>query len=170
MSMSKPNGATDASPHELTSTNAPAFLEEFERSGSVRLAARALAVDRQTCYEFRYQDAEFRNAWDVIRLRHTGDELMVALDGLVKLGHWWCRRYDWKGAVAELVNVLYVGREPPSRHGINTEALAAARERLDAAGKAWAAAVTAATTTSQIDGRRRAGAVAEPTTISERVA
>jgi hypothetical protein len=189
---------------ELTDDLAPAFLAELERTGSIRASARALGVDRRAAYARRYRDSQFRDAWDVIRMRQlkaASDDLMFALDGLLKLSH--C---GWECAVDELVNVSFnPDCEAPSRDGISLEQLAAARERLDSAGRAWAAAVALARyggipaapvdtlVDPQIDRRRLdaafdfighkgsptfrrqlAGAydraaVAEPTTISERV-
>jgi len=70
---------------------------------------------------------------------------MFAIDELLKL-----TRCGWEGAIDELVNVAFVPDcEPPRRDGIRPESLAALRDRLGTAGKAWAAAVAKATTTSE---------------------
>jgi len=64
---------TDFGAAELTDDLAAVFLEEFKRSGSIRASARALGVNRMTAYRLRYDDAEFRNAWDALRTRRLRD-------------------------------------------------------------------------------------------------
>jgi len=82
-----------------------------------------------------------------IRLRNASDELMAAIDELVRLsgGH-------WEAAIDELVNTAFdVTAEPlpvPAwalRAGISGEQLADMRVRLNGAGKEWARAVVQAT-------------------------
>jgi hypothetical protein len=71
------------------------------------------------------------------RLHDASDDLMFAIDELVKL-----TGGDWEKAIDELVNVSFdVTQEAPFRDEINAEVLAAAREHLSSAGRAWAATV-----------------------------
>jgi hypothetical protein len=126
----------------LTDELAPAFLEELERSGSIRGAARALGVDRSTAYHRRYHDKEFRRAWDAIqrrRMLHAADALIFALEDLAKLAG------GWENAIDELVNVSFDPiEEPPARPTVDPDRLALARERLSTAGKQWAAEIATA--------------------------
>lgn len=132
-------------PHDelasLTDDLVPGFLRALECSGA-RRAARAVGVDKLAAYRRRYEDGEFRRAWDAARQRRlevAADELFFAIDqlrGLVGGSH--------EHAFDELINCAYLKDQPwPNRPEVCPERLAAARRRLAEAGRAWAVAVIA---------------------------
>lgn len=126
----------------------PAFLDELTRSG-VRRSARAVGIYKSTAYQRRYDDSQFRQQWAAAvaqrpviqaqRLQLAADELMWALEDLAHVAG------GWEGACDQLINCSFTGEDPPACRSADPDVLAAARDRLSAAGKQWAALVFEAT-------------------------
>jgi hypothetical protein len=125
-------------PDALTDDECATFLEDFERTGSMRASARRSGVKRHGVALRRYADPQFRNALRTVRFRRmrvAGDELFASIDELRSL----CGG-DHEVALDELINCSFDGfgqRQPT----LKPERFDAARERLHQAGLAWAIAV-----------------------------
>lgn len=126
-------------PVELTNEEAATFVEAYERVGSIRGAVRLTGFARRSVYLRRYSDPLFRFALESVprtrRLELASDELYWSMEAFNRLG------MLGDGAEDELINGLLRPDDLPQHRQVDQEQLAAARERLSAAGLEWCRAI-----------------------------
>lgn len=103
------------------------FLAAYEQAGTIRGAARAVGVDRQTVLRWRRADIRFSEAFDGVT-EDTNDEVRMEVWRCAIVG--WDEPVFWRGSQVgvtrrysdKLLSLLAYARLPEMRHHVQIDA------------------------------------------------